>query len=461
MLGRGGIIVSSVKSEFDWKCEPGAEKWLHAYLREYEEQSAIVATLKRELYEKTSTRLFDWIDHLVVTESGHVEEELRANGFEQEGAAPGYRIFTHFRAKLPSVVVNDSHSTLLKGIALKVESIADFLMVRGQGGVIEGTPFSPYRRTCVAVENKVALYAVERRGSRVMEPIYAPPTYLQDYLYAAEKWQGRRRSSKREEEEMAEALNLAEEFVRLIGKGPAAWVVFEGERKYWQVRNRAATIQKNRQDTLGLGWGNHDHHTFRSSRKYFTSLVRLFEIVGFQCRERYHAGEKAGWGAQIMENREAGLIAFLDVDLAPQELAIDFAHHPLADRKELSTVGLWCALHGDSILRSGMHHLEAQFDFEKLSSDLQSYQIGMMKPFSNFSYLRQVFTEPEKWPVEPKRIHSLLEQGSITAEEADKFLKEGAVGSHLENLERNEGYKGFNKDNVNLIIQWTDPRTLT
>ena len=36
--------------------------------------------------------------------------------------------------------------------------------------------------------------------------------------------------------------------------------------------------------------------------------------------------------------------------------------------------------------------------------------------------------------------------------------EQGAIGSHLENLERNEGFKGFNQTGVSEIISATDPR---
>jgi hypothetical protein len=210
-----------------------------------------------------------------------------------------------------------------------------------------------------------------------------------------------------------------------------------------------------------MGWGNHDHHTFRSSRKLFPALVRLFEILGFHCRERFYAGQEAGWGAQVMENPRAKLVLFLDVDLAPDELDQDFSHHPLMDLDHLGTIGLWCRLHGDSILQSGMHHLEAQFSFENLKQDLSANHIRMMEPFSNFSFLKQAFTEGEVWQVNPKRIEELLKENKISVEQAQKFLRSGAIGSHLENLQRREGYKGFNQKNVSHIIKETDPRHLT
>jgi len=37
-------------------------------------------------------------------------------------------------------------------------------------------------------------------------------------------------------------------------------------------------------------------------------------------------------------------------------------------------------------------------------------------------------------------------------------VSEGALGSHLENLQRRGGFKGFNQKSVSAIIQATDPR---
>lgn len=433
--------------QYDWQCYPEAEKWLYSHLNNFKEKSLAIRQLEEELDRKTSTRLFDWIDHFTVEANSSHEQELALCGFEQTIAMPAYRVFAHPGAKLPSVVLSEGAKQPL-GIAIKVESIADFLMVRGVERGIEGSPLSPYRRSLLAER----LLVVERKSTLAMEPTYVPDSYFNDYLTGLERWQTRNRS------DLDETLTLAEELVKLLDTDTAAWIVLEGERKFWQARNTAAQVQKNRQDRLGMGWANHDHHTFRSSRSCFNQLVRLFEILGFHCRERFYAGEQAGWGAQVMENPNCGLILFLDVDLAPEELEIDFAHHPLPSRHTLGTVGLWCGLHGDSILEAGMHHLEAQFSFDKLKQDLHTYGIGMMKPFSHFPYLKQAFTEGEMWPVAPQRVEKLVAEGLISHEEADHFLKEGAIGSHLENLQRNEGYKGFNKDNVSLIIKQTDPR---
>ena len=95
----------------------------------------------------------------------------------------------------------------------------------------------------------------------------------------------------------------------------------------------------------------------------------MFKQLGFYLRERFHAGEHAGWGAQVLEHPTTGIVIFADLDLAPEEATHDFSTHALPDLPRPNTVGLWVALHGESILESGMHHLEAQFDFECFVKD--------------------------------------------------------------------------------------------
>jgi hypothetical protein len=59
-------------------------------------------------------------------------------------------------------------------------------------------------------------------------------------------------------------------------------------------------------------------------------------------------------------------------------------------------VGLWVALHGESFLEAGIHHLEARFDFGLVREQLKQSNIFGMPPFSDFDFLRQAFTEGER-----------------------------------------------------------------
>lgn len=449
----------ATNTPFQWQCQPKAESFLQNILEECERENSFITNLQHDLLKHTSTRLFDWLDHVVIGNSPNLEYELEECGFIAEAATLSYRIFHHPGAQLPRIIVKD-HDQAIVGIAVAVESIADFLMVRGITGWIEGSILSGYRQCCISTDNNVSLWVVERRGTLQMEPIYREEGYSEKYLEALEKWQSRPRDLEDEDEAISRTISLAEEIISIMGEDLAAWIILECERKYWQARNAAGQLQKNRQDRLGMGWANHDHHTFRSSRRHFSQLVRLFEMLGFHCRERYYAGQEAGWGAQIMENPRCKLVLFLDVDLAADEIEVDFAHHPLPPLEHLGTIGLWCELHGDSILKAGMHHLEAQFMFDELAHDLNNIGIRMMEPFSSFPFLKQAFTAGEVWHVDPRRIQKLVNEGKITHEQADKFLSYGAVGSHLENLQRREGYKGFNQKNVSLIIKRTDPRKI-
>lgn len=57
-----------------------------------------------------------------------------------------------------------------------------------------------------------------------------------------------------------------------------------------------------------------------------------------------------------------------------------------------------------------------------------------------------------------ERADALLKNGSITENQFQEFIANGAIGSHLENLQRKGGFKGFNQHAVSIIIAETDPR---
>lgn len=424
----------------NWERQPEAEKMIFKGLERVMEDP-FLKQLQEDLSRHCNTGLIEWVDHVSFPDKNRIEN----CGFQELYTENAITVYHHPAAQLPKVILDPKPL-----VALSVESIADFLFVRGMKRTIEGSPFSGYRRARISSQVQV----IERRGVQTLDPITESAHDLVNYFLAKELWMTRSRA------DFGEAEACIDQIVTLLGKDRAACLVLECERQYWQARNRAGEIQKNRQDRLGMGWANHDHHTFRSSREHFPRLVRLFEKLGFICRERFFAGEEAGWGAQVMENPQARLVLFLDVDLLPGEIAINFAHETLPRTSKLGTIGLWCALHGDSILQAGMHHLEAQFHFDELKEGLHHYGVEMMSPFSDFPYLKQAFTHGEIWPVQQERIDSLLQQKLISKEEAEKFSHYGAIGSHLENLQRKEGYKGFNPKSVSVIIKETDPRLL-
>jgi hypothetical protein len=46
---------------------------------------------------------------------------------------------------------------------------------------------------------------------------------------------------------------------------------------------------------------------------------------------------------------------------------------------------------------------------------------------------------------------------SSTAE-AENLRLEGSIVTHLENIERNDGYKGFNREGIDSVLRKLDPR---
>ena len=442
--------------EYHWQREPQAELLLQEVIQQALSRNSFLRKLQDKLSSQCNTRLFDWIDHIEMAASDELEKKIKAAGF----VAVEDHFFHHPGAQLPSIVIKPQGASGY-AVAISVDSIAYFQMVHGLCCLIEGTPLSGYRRSIVSREGDVEVMVIERRGSRSREPLITSPDTLATIYRLYEKWQLRPRHADTLDEEIAhirQAIVIAEEMVACVGTGMAAHIVLDVERAFWQSKNYAGQIQKSRQDRVGMGWANHDHHTFRSSRCHFQQIIHLFEILGFTCRERFYAGKEAGWGAQVMEHTIARFVLFIDVDLAEDEVNVDFAHDTLPPRSQLGTIGLWCGLHGESLLAAGMHHLEAQFSFHDLEKALAGLGVQMMAPFSNFSYLKQAFTKAEIWPVSHTRLERLLKNNSITQEQASRFMKEGALGSHLENLQRQEGFKGFNQKNVSAIIHDTDPR---
>jgi hypothetical protein len=314
------------------------------------------------------------------------------------------------------------------------------------------------RKARAARRGSGEFWAVERHGTLGWDPIPASSQQVAAALRHHEALRRRRRHFAEPEQGFEHALALTRAAAADLGTHWACDLFFAAEREYWMGRNRAARVRRARQDLLGLGWANHDHHTYRSSRRHFHRLIAVLEALGLECRERFYAGREAGWGAQVLQQPVAGIVVFADVDLAPEEVTGDFAHVPLCPTGQLGTVGLWCQLHGEAFLEAGMHHLECRFDFQAERQQLQREGIRTMPPFTDLPFLKQAFTEGEVWPVDARRVSAALDDGAITPDQARQFAQSGALGSHLEILQRDQGYKGFNKAGINQIIRATDPR---
>jgi hypothetical protein len=458
--------------DFSWQPQPQAAQLVDQLVQGCVAKNSTLAESAQRLHAETGTRLIDWISTLHFPLADEIHAELLRTGFKRQmNRDLKQSYWRHPDGEFPLIISVDDKEELVRriennndvcGVAVRVDSIAD-LVNSGRWDIqqIDGDPAGGRNRQVrLKLEEGIHFAAHELHGCYPYEPAEATDEQIAHAAHYHEALVTRRRDWADEADGFRYTIELLAEAAGHLDRDWVCDLFFSAERNYWMSRNHAARVQYARQQRLGFGWGNHDHHTFRSSRGCFALLVAALEHLGFHCRDRFYAGPEAGWGAQVLEHPRAGLVVFADVDLSPDEIAGDFAHQPLPPRDELGTVGLWCALHGESFLAAGMHHLECQFDFDASSAQLAEADVETMDPFTDFAFLRQAFTKGQRWQVEPARIERLQNAGQITAAEAEQFRKEGALGSHLEILERNDGYKGFNQTGVSDIIQRTDPRRM-
>jgi len=440
---------------FPWSPQPAAFEFVRGVAADFLASVPAAAALADRMRRETGTRFIDWIDHVCLNRGDARAARLSGAGYASAGGSPQVSAFANDGGIFPTVLVREGPAE----VALRVESIADFLAANRLRRDVQGNP-ADRLKTCRIYETSAgALTVVERHGTREFQPGISASADPKLWRLHLENFRVRPRDFANEEDGFAAAHRLIDAATADLGRDLACDLWFAAEREFYMSRNRASRAQKARQDRLGLGWANHDHHTYRCSRKNFRLLVATWEKLGLRCRERFYAGREAGWGAQVMEQPVTGIVTFNDVDLTPDELAGDFGHDGLPEQDRLGTVGLWCGLHGDSFLQSGLHHLAALFDFDALTRQLvEEAAVRTMKPFTDFPYLRQAFTEGERWNPAAERLDLLVRTGAVTESQAAQFGEKGALGSHLENIERNDGFKGFNQAGVNQIIHATDPR---
>jgi len=441
-----------------WTPWPDAQSVVDDAVEVVKARSPWLRQFERALHAQTGEQLVRRIDHLALP-AGQWANRLGEAGFVIDRADKPETAATHAQAYVPKIYLCDDDSARC---ALAIDSLEGF--IAGYPGAdaswaIEGAADAPLRRCRVAAESSIELWIVQRCGSA-----HWPSDDRTEAARAAarqhlETFRTRSRDETHLADRFSELRQLIEHTVQDLGQPWTAALFARAEREHWLAQTPSAQRQARRQDAWGLGWAHHDHHTYRCSRRWFAETVAVLELLGLAPRESFHAGNEAGWGAQVLEHPLVPFVVFSDVDLAPTELAGDFAHTGLAPADSLGTVGLWCGLHGESMFGAGLHHLAIHVDFDALSTMLEDDGIEVMPPFADIATLRQAFTVASPRPVAPKRLRRLVADSLIAVEQAELFEREGALGSHIELIERRQAYKGFHQQGVSVIIARTDPRT--
>lgn len=431
-----------------WEPHPEAEALVTELLDEVMARSPQLQAFADDLVGSCGVRLRDLVDHVRVPRDW-------AHRFQDAGwgrVDSGVR--RHPGGRFPAVL--DGNQTI--EVAFRVEQVATFVQAQQLDISVVGEENGPYRFADVFRGDGVLASVVERNGYPGFDITITAPQLIREARVHQQALRTRRRQFAHPLEGFDYTERVVQQSINAIGKHWTCDLFLRAEREYWMARCDAGRVQKERQDAAGIGWSNIDHHTYDASRPYFNRTIALLEMLGYECRELFYAGDQAGWGSQILEQPVIGSTIFADIDLAPHELGFDFAHTELELLEKHRRAGLWCAMHGESVLEAGLNHVAGLYDQQRLRHQLHNLGITMMKPFSDLPYLYQELTAGQWLPVDPAHVDVLERDGHLDRQEAESFRLRGAIGCHLENIERNDGYKGFNQPGIDGVLRVIDPR---
>jgi hypothetical protein len=401
----------------------------------------------QRLLQETAIRLIDIVDHLILAEDAMLAT-LTAAGWSQDGT-----VFRNPAGQFPPVL-RGNRSVIM----IRVESIDQFNRVHGLASAPQGAPYAPLRMAVAFEGPQVSMGIVERNGGTGYVVEACDPASIREGRWFLAAFRTRRRQFDTVDAGLTAVEHLVDRAVAGIGPHRACAFWLMAERENWMRRCAAGRLQKARQDAAGVGWANIDHHTYDSTRHHYRQTIRILEKLGYERREMLYAGELAGWGSQVLEQPVIGSTIFADVDLAPEELSVDFARDSLPDLPKHRRAGLLSELLGESILEAGLNHVAGLYDQRVLRSQLAGHGLQMMPPFTNWPHLYQELTEGDWEAVDPLRVDKLERNGHVSAEEAEQLRMNGSIVTHLENIERNDGYKGFNREGIDSVLRKLDPR---
>ncbi len=429
-----------------WEVQPDAEATLREFVDAALARNKAAGDYAGSLLDGCAIRMRDIIDYVETTD-GELRSRLTQNGWHENDG-----ILRHAEGYFPEFVAGDRDV-----VWFRAENIEAFAKATGLDLEIEGLRHGPIRRA-IAFDGSPAFGVVQRSGHIGFDVPNTPDETIRLARLHGQAFGARRRQFADVSEGLDHTQELVSAAVSDLGPHWACDVWLRAERAYWMSRCDAGRHQWRRQLSVGVGWANIDHHTYDGSREHFRKTVEILETLGYELREMLYAGELAGWGSQVLEQPALKSTIFADVDLAPEELTIDFAHEPLPPLDKHRRAGVLSILHGESILEAGLNHVAALYDQERLRSQLADSGVSMMPPFSDFDHLYQELTLGERVPVDPVRVDRLEREGHLPKDEAEDIRLNGAIATHLENIERNFGYKGFNKAGIDGVLRKLDPR---
>lgn len=440
-------VMESYK-DMQWERQPLAEQVYSRWLADFLARSPAAASFADRLLGRTAIRMRDLCDHLVIADGA-------AFGLFENG---GWKTPVEEAIANPTGLFPPVMSGAKDSLFMRVESIDRLVETNGLENPVEGERDASFRRVIIAETPDTIFGAVERNGHPGFDVPAESDATRREARLALQAFRSRRREFDTTGSGLERTGELVTSVVGELGAHRSCALWLSAEREFWMRRCRGGRSAFARQDSLGVGWSNIDHHTYDGSREHFRKTIAILETLGYELREMLYAGELAGWGSQVLEQPVIGSTIFADVDLSPEELSIDFAHEELEPLNRHRRAGVLCELLGESILEAGLNHVAGLYDQRLFRALMAEDAIQMMAPFTSFPHLYQELTEGEKIAISPVVVDRLEAQGHIGADEAESLRLEGCILSHLENIERNDAYKGFNREGIDGVLRKLDPR---
>src|ERR1700736_5294221 len=143
---------SDQSNDFNWPLAYAAENLLRQFIFPFLEQNQFARRLAREMEARTGTDFYEWVDHFLL-DSEHAGE-LRAAGLVRETveAPAGTEVYYHPRAMMPRVLLREAASWrgVPSSLAIRAESLGNFVTAHSLSTDIEGTPGSGLRQVLIS-----------------------------------------------------------------------------------------------------------------------------------------------------------------------------------------------------------------------------------------------------------------------------------------------------------------------
>lgn len=330
-------------------------------------------------------------------------------------------------ALLPDII--DSQHTR---IGLRVEAVEEFLAAIGSNARIEGPTYGPYRTATFIAGNEISFSAVERHGWAGNQ--LSPPgaRIIRKARIHQQIFRTRRRQFQNVERALSYTLRLAQAAAADLGPEWAGALFARAEREYWQARSALASGQQQRQREAGVGWCTIANLTYASSREHLPTLVQILETLGYrQQPDLAWVGDAMDWAVLPMNPPPGAPSILVSFDLAPHENVKQVLNGTASPLTWHGRPGIWCALHGESILDAGLQGLSAYYE-PALAQSLMANDIDHADHLLVMKHPH--FDQPvhfEHRAVSPGRTDALEREGYLSSLQTENYRLLGAGASYF------------------------------